>query len=389
MTSENRSAEFFHLVQRLPPPATTRNGVPAPPASSNRTAAVAKATHELRSFHQQASEISKDIHGTSTLLKELTYAIRHKSSIFSEDEESQRIQQLVLHIKQAIENLNVRLETAQHTVQQQKKRSGTNSQIQQEATNIVWGLQSDFAETAADFKKVLQQRTETLQETDRLQRQMYASSSNGTDALDEIPDMSRHLEPPPVFDGNFPSLDLTSSLLQQQQNNPSAALPRPHGIDSSATTSGMSNALHHNPYLASSSSYAGPYSQYSSGNSSSAALLTPLDIQRMEQEMGDQQMLQLIPDSSYVQSRAEAMSTVEKQMVELGSVFSKLAGLVHEHRELVSRVEDNVEDAQSNMLLSMNALTDTLTHLRSNKALMMRLFSVLVLFIIFFVVFFA
>jgi syntaxin 5 len=386
MTSENRTAEFFNVVQRLPPTAATRNAVPAPPPSSNQTAAVAKATSELRSFHQQASEISKDIHSTSTLLKELTYAIRHKSSIFSEDEESQRIQQLVLHIKHAIENLNIRLETAQHTVQQQKKRGGgTNSQIHQEATNIVWGLQSDFAETAADFKKVLQQRTETLQETDRMQRQMYANS-NG-DSLDDIPDMSRHLEPPPVFDANFPSLDLTSTLLQQQPHNSASALPRPHGIDSAATT-GISNSIHHHPYLASSSSYAGPYSQYSSGNSS-AALLTPLDIQRMEQEMGDQQMLQLIPDSSYVQSRAEAMSTVEKQMVELGSVFSKLAGLVHEHREMVSRVEDNVEDAQSNMLLSMNALTDTLTHLRSNRALMMRLFSVLVLFIIFFVVFFA
>ena len=373
MTSSNRTAEFFNVAQQLPPQQPQRNRVPAAPVS----AGVTKATNELRSFHQQASEISKDIHGTSTLLKELTFAIRHKS-IFTEDEESQRIQQLVIHIKQAIENLNVRLETAQHTIQQQKRQYGSNSQIQQEATNVVWGLQSDFAETAANFKKVLQQRTETLQEADRMQRQMYSD-----EAMEEIPDMSRQLEPPPVFDANFPSLDLTSSLMQSSST--SSSLPRPHGIAVDPTTASISNSLHHNPYAA---SYSGPYSQYSSGNSSST-LLTPLDIQRMEQEMGDQQMLQLIPDATYVQSRAEAMSTVEQQMVELGSVFSKLAGLVHEHREMVQRVEDNVDDAHSNIFQSMNALTDTLTHLRSNKALVMRLFSVLVLFIIFFVVFFA
>ena len=109
----------------------------------------------------------------------------------------------------------------------------------------------------------------------------------------------------------------------------------------------------------------------------------------MEQEQGDSQMLQLIPDQNYLQSRADAMSTVESNIVELGTIFNKLAGLVHEHREMVQRVEDNVEDANSNIFQSMNVLTDTLQNLKSNRALAMRLFSILVIFIIFFIVFFA
>jgi syntaxin 5 len=99
--------------------------------------------------------------------------------------------------------------------------------------------------------------------------------------------------------------------------------------------------------------------------------------------------LQLIPDQSYLQTRADAMSTVESNIVELGTIFNKLAGLVHEHREMVQRVEDNVEEANTNIFLSMNVLTDTLTNLRSNRALAMRLSGILVLFIIFFIVFFA
>ena len=115
--------------------------------------------------------------------------------------------------------------------------------------------------------------------------------------------------------------------------------------------------------------------------------LTPLDIQRMEQDTGLQ--MQLIPDQSYLRDRADAMSTVESNIVELGTIFNKLAVMVSEHREMVQRVEDNVEEANSNLTMSMNVLTDTLTSLKTNRALMAKVFGVLVLFIIAFIIFFA
>ena len=120
----------------------------------------------------------------------------------------------------------------------------------------------------------------------------------------------------------------------------------------------------------------------------STAPLTPFDIQRMEQESGQQQM-QLIPDQTYLRERADAMSTVESNIVELGTIFNKLAVMVSEHRELVQRVEDNVEDANMNMNLSMDALTDTMAQLRTNRALQLKIFGILTLFAILFIVFFA
>jgi syntaxin 5 len=121
-------------------------------------------------------------------------------------------------------------------------------------------------------------------------------------------------------------------------------------------------------------------------------MLTPYDIQRMEQEQrdgGNQQMLQLIPDQDYLQQRADAMSMVESNIVALGTIFTRLSGLVHEHREMVQRVEDNVEDANQNIFQSMTVLTDTLENLRTNRALALKLFSILTLFVIMFIVFFA
>lgn len=136
-----------------------------------------------------------------------------------------------------------------------------------------------------------------------------------------------------------------------------------------------------------------PMPTYSGGASTyykqDSTPLTPFDIERMEQESGQDQMMQLIPDQDYLRERADAMEQVESNIVELGTIFNKLAGLVSEHREMVLRVEDNVEEANTNINLSLNTLTDTLTNLQTNRALFLKVFSILVTFIIMFIVFFA
>ena len=109
----------------------------------------------------------------------------------------------------------------------------------------------------------------------------------------------------------------------------------------------------------------------------------------MEQESGQSQMMQLIPDQDYLQERANTMEQVESHIVELGTIYNKLAGLVSEHKDMVQRVEDNVEDANTSINLSLNTLTDTLTNLQTNRQLFLKIFSILVVFIISFIIFFA
>ena len=87
-------------------------------------------------------------------------------------------------------------------------------------------------------------------------------------------------------------------------------------------------------------------------------------------ESGQQNQYQLIPDQDYLRQRADAMTQVESNIVELGTIFNKLAVMVNEHRDMVMRVEDNVEEANTNLSLSMAALTDTLQNLQTNRMLM-------------------
>lgn len=306
----DRTSEFLSIARSLPPP--RQLPPPPPPPTSTKTG---------NDFHQQATSISRDIASTSTLLNELTQTVRNKS-LFQDEASMNR---LVVRIKTSIENLHSRLESAERSLKRSKK-----SQAEQEAANLVLSLQTEFAETATGFQKVLQQRTENLKETEAMQKEIYD--------MEEIPDMSL---PAP---GEMPTLDLTSSLM---------APGEPSG---STTPSYYSNQTP----------------------------LTPLDIQRMDEEQGLTQ--ELIP-TDYLQARADAMSTVETNIVELSTIFQRLAGLVQEHKEMVQRVEDNVDQANANIFQSMSVLTDTLDNLRSNRSLALRLFSIFVVFIVAFIIF--
>ena len=99
--------------------------------------------------------------------------------------------------------------------------------------------------------------------------------------------------------------------------------------------------------------------------------------------------MQLIPDQNYLRERADAMQQVESNIVELGAVYNRLATMVHEHKDMVQRVEDNVEETNTMVNLGMNQLMETLTNLQSNRGLALKVFSILVVFIISFIIFFA
>jgi syntaxin 5 len=408
----DRTSEFLSFAQSLPPPRAVPTSSAAASSTTNAGAAPsAKAgassnSSELRHFHATAGEISRDIAGTSALLADLTNLVRH-SSLFEDD--SAKINTLVVRIKSSIENLNSRLDGLQSLMNSQKRKLGSSSQAGQEAANVVDGLKSEFAQAASGFKRVLQQRTDNLKETEDRQRQVYGSYNSKTNPYgdnsmmeDPIPDMSSILSaPPPVYSSassssapptmsfsaaapsTFPTLDLTSGLMPAgEATSSSVQLPRPHGIsgmgglDAGSTTAGT---MRYRPNAT------GAASLY--GRTNSLPPLTPLDIQRMEEESGQSQMMQLIPDHDYLRERADAMSQVESNIVELGTIFNKLAIMVSEHRELVQRVEDNVEDVNANINLSLGALTDTLESLRTNRMLALKVFSVLVAFIIFFIIF--
>ncbi|TNN45462.1 Syntaxin-5 [Liparis tanakae] len=94
-------------------------------------------------------------------------------------------------------------------------------------------------------------------------------------------------------------------------------------------------------------------------------------------------------DDSYIQSRADTMQNIESTIVELGSIFQQLAHMVKEQEETIQRIDANVEDTQLNVESAHTEILKYFQSVSSNRWLMIKIFLVLVVFFIIFVVFFA
>jgi hypothetical protein len=217
--ADDRTSEFMALARSLPQERMNNNSYgTSAPAASGRYRANDPAYTELRTFHETASGISKDIAATSHMLAELTHLVKSSNNLFTDD--SQQVNALVMRIKQNIENLNGRLDQANASIQYQKRHLG--SQAGQEASNLVVQLKEEFVQATAGFKKVLQQRTDNMKEASDQKMQVYGG------AVDFV-----SLDNKPIVYGDskvsmgtgFPTLDLTSGMSAGEPSG--SSLPRP------------------------------------------------------------------------------------------------------------------------------------------------------------------
>lgn len=103
-----------------------------------------------------------------------------------------------------------------------------------------------------------------------------------------------------------------------------------------------------------------------------------------------QHQMHLIDEQdSYIQNRADTMQSIEATIVELGTIFQQLAHMVKEQEEIVQRIDSNVEDAQLNVESAHSELLKYFQSVTSNRWLMIKVFAVLIVFFIIFVVFVA
>ncbi|CAN1331322.1 SYP32 [Linum perenne] len=103
---------------------------------------------------------------------------------------------------------------------------------------------------------------------------------------------------------------------------------------------------------------------------------------------GSQQQMVPLQDS-YMQSRAEALHNVESTIHELGNIFTQLATMVSQQGELAIRIDENMDETLSNVEGAQGQLVRYLNSISSNRWLMIKIFFVLVVFLMIFLFFVA
>ena len=83
----------------------------------------------------------------------------------------------------------------------------------------------------------------------------------------------------------------------------------------------------------------------------------------------------------YDQERSAAVRAIETSIHEISQTFKQLANLVTEQGERIQRIDQNLDFVNINLEAGQAQLTRYLRGISSNRALMLKLFVIIVLFI--------
>jgi len=91
----------------------------------------------------------------------------------------------------------------------------------------------------------------------------------------------------------------------------------------------------------------------------------------------------------YQSSRVEAVQSVQRTIGELAQMFQKMAVMVTAQEEMIQRIDHDVDDTLSNVNAAQDDLLKYFHHISSNRGLIIKVFLILLFFVVFFVVFLA
>ncbi|KAJ9183390.1 hypothetical protein P3X46_007252 [Hevea brasiliensis] len=332
----DRTQEFLSVAERLKKSFSSANNAAA--SSSSNNSAKSDATRSVvaiqSEFNKRASKIGFGIHQTSQKLAKLA-KLAKRTSVF--DDPTTEIQELTAVIKQDITALNAAVVDLQFLCNSQNESGNISSDTTTHSTTVVDNLKNRLMSATKEFKEVLTMRTENLKVHEN-RRQLFSSTA---------------------------SKDSTNPFVRQ----------RPLASRSTANASPSPP-----PWV--------------SGSTSSSQLFpskqTGVESQPLLQQQQHQQQELMVPlQDSYMQSRAEALHNVESTIHELSSIFTQLATMVSQQGELAIRIDENMDETLSNVEGAQGQLVRYLNSISSNRWLMIKIFFVLIVFLMIFLFFVA
>lgn len=328
MTSRDRSSEFSSAVKSLQS-RQMLNG-------TTRGNGASRTVQERTMFTKMAKKVGKDLASTCVKLEKLTLLAKRKTLF---DDKPLEIQELTYIIKQDLNSLNQQIAQLGEINRNRRSTNSTNNHIQSHATTVVAALQTRLANLSTDFKSALDIRTENLK----------ASKTRKDNFSQSTPSSSSGI-------GDRSVLFRDEQLAIQQRNSPSSsAINIP--ADSESDISSLSSA----------------------GTSGGG----------MVRSRHVQQMTLMEETDTYINERAQDMQRIETTVVELGQIFTQLATMVKEQDEMIGRIDHNVEDSLMNVNAAHTEILKYFQSVSSNRWLMIKVFGVLIVFFIIFVLFFA
>ncbi|KAL1301524.1 hypothetical protein AAFC00_005767 [Neodothiora populina] len=305
--------------------------------NQNNAMSATPPTRKQRSeFARKAAEIGRGIAGTMSKLERLAQLAKRKTLF---DDRPVEIAELTYVIKQDLAALNQQIGALSQLSKSQhpNAKAGTDQEgLHNE--NVVVMLQSKLANVGGNFKEVLEVRSKNVQAS--RSRQDNFVSSVGHSAAGQNSALAPGRTDSPLYS--------TPGSQRSRSPNPGASaggggqdlltLEPPSSSSTSALTRGMQS-----------------------------------EQQMLLLEEGQQ-------NNSYISQRSEAIEGIERTIAELGGIFGQLAQMVSEQSEMIQRIDANTEDIVDNVEGAQRELMKYWGRVQGNRWLVAKMFGVLMIF---------
>ncbi|KAH9415667.1 syntaxin 5 [Dermatophagoides pteronyssinus] len=295
-------------------------------------------------FMSGSRSIARDLYLTYQKLEKINM-MAQKKSMFDDEESSKEFNELIYIIKQDIQSLNQQIERLrQLQLETQSSSNSSGHNVRSHTKNVVLTLQHQLASISNSFRDTLEVRSENIKKVKKRREQF----SFGTVIQPPLASRAQQQQ------GSLPHSHSASNLRQQQQQQSQTTV-----IDFGDT----SNTDNGNNYRG-----------HRHNNSMSLA---------------QTQTLLQFPDQTneYLEDRANTMQSIESTIVELGTIFNQLATMVQQQEEMITRIDANVTDTMMNVEQAHDSLLQYLTSVTNNRWLIIKVFAVLFIFFLIFVLF--
>jgi syntaxin 5 len=105
--------------------------------------------------------------------------------------------------------------------------------------------------------------------------------------------------------------------------------------------------------------------------------------QQQQQDQSSSLMMQQQQQNRATQDRLQEARQAEKSLVELGTLFGKMSSLISQQSEVIDKIEDDVEAAVLDVAAGHAEITTLYSIKRGNRALILKVFGLLIFFIVF------
>jgi syntaxin 5 len=300
-------------------------------AAQKRSASPAAQRSE---FARRAAEIGRGITGTMAKLERLTQLARRKTLF---DDRPVEINELTFVIKQELTAMDKGIKELQALTPQAKQPKGAQTDANQESEhnkNVVFLLRAKLSTVGTTFKETLETRTRNVQASKSRMENFTAAVGAAAAST-----------PPSGTPGRT-----DSPLYQLPQNSRSG---------STATTTGAALDI------------------LSLDPSSSTSALTRHAPQSHQAQL---LMMEEAQSNVYIQQRGEQIDMIERTMAELGGLFAQLAEMVSIQGEQIQRIDADTEDTLDNVEGAQRELLKYWNRVSGNRWLVAKMFGVLMIF---------